>query len=126
MSTSYEALWHAPGDIGTTLDGARRAKGLTQTELAERVHMTQSTISLMESGKPTRYLSRLFELTRTLGIEIHVRWNDASLAPVSPDPWAFLTQLDEDGDPSPTVISTAAVSPSPTSPGKDTLDASRG
>lgn len=97
MTESYEARWRAPGDVGVTLDQARRSKGLTQAQLAERVRMTQSTISLMESGAPTRYLSRLFEIARTLGLDIRVRWDDAPLPPVNPDPWAFLTVLDGNG-----------------------------
>jgi len=38
--------------LGKLISAARRARGFTQTELAERANASRSTINRLESGKP--------------------------------------------------------------------------
>lgn len=46
-------------DIGLRLQGVRKAKGLSQRELAKRVDVTNSTISLIEQNKVSPSISSL-------------------------------------------------------------------
>lgn len=53
-------------DIASELIAARTRAGLTQAELAERMHTKQSTIARLESGRtmpPMRTLARYAEAT---------------------------------------------------------------
>ncbi len=54
--------------IGQTLRAARRARGMSQSDLAQRVGMRQSTISNAEAGRDLR-LGTLVELSRALDLE---------------------------------------------------------
>ncbi|NYF13903.1 HTH-type transcriptional regulator/antitoxin HipB [Pseudoclavibacter sp. JAI123] len=53
---------------------ARLEAGLSQAELAERLHLSQSAVSEIESGKTTIYLRRLFDLMHELDIELSASW----------------------------------------------------
>ena len=48
---------------------ARRKRGLTQAELAEAIHVDQSTVSAWEAGKKIPRSDRLARLARVLGID---------------------------------------------------------
>lgn len=56
--------------VGPRLRAARRARGWTLEELAERAEMSASTLSRLESGKRQASLELLLPLTRRLGIRI--------------------------------------------------------
>src|SRR5688572_19484745 len=48
-----------PMDIGSRLQSVRKSKGLSQRELAKRVGVTNSTISLIEQNKVSPSVSSL-------------------------------------------------------------------
>lgn len=57
-------------DIAASLKAARKAKGLTQRELGQRVGLPQSHISKIESGAVDLQLSSLAEIARALELEV--------------------------------------------------------
>jgi transcriptional regulator with XRE-family HTH domain len=56
--------------IGPRLRSARRARGWTLDDLADRAGMSPSTLSRLESGKRQASLELLMPLTRQLGIRL--------------------------------------------------------
>lgn len=54
------------------LQGFRKAAGLTQAEVAERLGVTQQTYARLEANPGTASLERLFRVMRVLGIEINL------------------------------------------------------
>jgi DNA-binding XRE family transcriptional regulator len=60
-----------PTEISHCLREARRAKGLTQSELAQRVGCQQSAVSMMESGRATALSQEtLHRIAAELGVSI--------------------------------------------------------
>ena len=57
-------------DTAASIRAARKAKGLTQHELGQRVGLPQSHISKIESGAVDLQLSSLVEITRALDLEL--------------------------------------------------------
>ena len=53
-------------DIGTNIRAARNVKGLTQDELAERIHTTRQTVSNYETGRSQPDLETLSLLAEAL------------------------------------------------------------
>ena len=70
------ARLRAPADFGLALQQARMAQGLSQTDLARELGITQSTVSAFETGKSTIHLRRLLELARATGITFTATWVD--------------------------------------------------
>ncbi|SHJ82398.1 Helix-turn-helix [Tessaracoccus bendigoensis DSM 12906] len=66
----------APADFGLAIQQARLARGLSQTELAADVDVSQSTISAIEGGQTTILVRRLLELAEATGIELTATWED--------------------------------------------------
>ena len=60
--------------LGEFASGLRRARGLTQTELADELGVTRQYISELERGVPTLYTDRLFSLLRLLGGSLRGRF----------------------------------------------------
>ncbi len=56
--------------VGPRLRAARRARGWTLEDLAERAGMSMSTLSRLESGKRQASLELLLPLTRQLGLRV--------------------------------------------------------
>ena len=56
--------------LGLILQQGRLRQGLTQKQLADELGIRQAYIWQMESGKPTKYADRLFELLRATGIKL--------------------------------------------------------
>jgi HTH-type transcriptional regulator/antitoxin HipB len=59
--------------LGALLRRARKAAGLTQGELGERVSMRQATISNLESPEGGATLDTLFAVLSALDLELVVR-----------------------------------------------------
>lgn len=72
----YHARIRSPHDFGLVLQQARDGLGVSQRELARRIGLSQRAISEMESGRPTLWARRLFELLDATGVEVTARWND--------------------------------------------------
>ena len=70
----------APGDIGLVIQQARLAQGLSQTALAESLGMSQRAVSEIESGTPTIYMQKIFDLLRATGVQLSAQWEDDDAA----------------------------------------------
>ena len=57
-------------DLGRALRAVRKAEGLSQRELSDRIGLTQAQISKFENGKADPRLSSLVEVARGLGVEV--------------------------------------------------------
>ena len=53
------------------LKAERYRKNLTQSELAECINVSESTISLLERGLQTPSIFLVFDIAKTFGIEIN-------------------------------------------------------
>jgi HTH-type transcriptional regulator/antitoxin HipB len=62
-----------PSQLGPLLKAGRRAEGLSQTELARRMGISQSRISHMELHPESVSLEQLLALFGLLGIELMVQ-----------------------------------------------------
>lgn len=59
-------------DIGNALRKARKARNLTQAELASRAGVWQRTISNIETSTSGAKLDTIFDLLAALDLEIHI------------------------------------------------------
>lgn len=71
---AYTARLRSPADVGLAVQQARLARGLSQTELAQELGVTQSAISEIETGSGTIYLRRLLSIARATGLELSATW----------------------------------------------------
>jgi transcriptional regulator with XRE-family HTH domain len=60
----------AAGFDGRRLRSARRAASLTQRELAQRLHTTDTVVALWETGRRVPLADRLPDLARVLGVPL--------------------------------------------------------
>lgn len=58
--------------VATRILAYRVEHGLTQTELAKRLDMTQSAVARLEAGDHEPSLATLRRLARVLGLEFHI------------------------------------------------------
>ncbi len=56
--------------LGRMLQVGRREAGLSQRELADQLGISQRYVWELESGKPTKYTERLFDVLRATGIQL--------------------------------------------------------
>lgn len=77
--TTLTAHVRSPHDFGLILQQARDGHGWSQRELAARLGTSQRAISEMESGRPTLWARRLFELLEANGVELTARWDDPGI-----------------------------------------------
>jgi HTH-type transcriptional regulator / antitoxin HipB len=59
--------------IGATLRRYRKLAGLTQAELATKMHARQGTVSRLESGIPTMQIHTLVEALTALNLELVIQ-----------------------------------------------------
>lgn len=59
--------------ISAVLRRARKRQGLSQVQLAERIHRRQATISSLEAGEPTTQLQTLLDVLAALDLELVIR-----------------------------------------------------
>ncbi len=64
-------------DIGRALRAARKAEGLSQRALSDRIGLTQAQISKFENGRADPRLSSLVEVARGVGVEVMLVPKDA-------------------------------------------------
>jgi HTH-type transcriptional regulator/antitoxin HipB len=57
---------------GAIIRRARRAAGLTQTDLAKRIGLRQATISRLEKGEDETKFSTVLDVLSALGLEITI------------------------------------------------------
>ncbi|MBS3800925.1 MAG: helix-turn-helix domain-containing protein [Thioalkalivibrio sp.] len=66
------ALARTPGQIGTIIQRARKKRGWTQTQLAERAGLRQATISVIEIGEKPAKLDSILAVLAALDLEFRV------------------------------------------------------
>ncbi len=59
-----------PGKMAKAIRARRAAKGWTQEELAKRLKVDQSYVTLLEQGKRTPSLATLRRLAKALGVPL--------------------------------------------------------
>lgn len=62
-----------PQQLGAAIKRARRAAGLSQSALAEKVGIWQETISKIESGQTNARVDTLCDILAALDLEIAIR-----------------------------------------------------
>lgn len=78
--TTFDAKLRSPADLGLAIQQARLARGLTQTELADELDISQRSVSELESGKPTIWARRVFDLMGATGVELTATWEGGDLS----------------------------------------------
>jgi HTH-type transcriptional regulator / antitoxin HipB len=69
-----------PKQLGNLIRTARKRKGWSQHELADRAGLRQENISIIENGYSSTKLHNLLAILAALGLELHV-------APRSTEDW---------------------------------------
>lgn len=69
--------------FGSVILGARKARGLRQSDLAELSGVTQADISRIERGQVAPTTQTLLKLTTALGVEIQFVLTEAGTAPAA-------------------------------------------
>ena len=62
-----------PAQMGEVFRGRRKARGLSQGELAAKLNISQSRLSTLESDPSGLTLDRLLALASVLGLEIVIQ-----------------------------------------------------
>ena len=57
--------------FASNLKAERYRKGITQTQLAEYVDVSESTISLLERGLQTPSIFLVYDISKILGVDIN-------------------------------------------------------
>lgn len=65
-------LVRSPRMAGDLVRKARRARGWSQTELANRMSVRQATVSKLEAGEPATRMEVFFDALTALGLELVV------------------------------------------------------
>ncbi|PTW61996.1 Xre family transcriptional regulator [Breoghania corrubedonensis] len=65
-------LARTPNQIGTIIQRARKKRGWTQAQLAERAGLRQETISLIENGGKDAKLTSLLSILAALDLEFKI------------------------------------------------------
>ena len=65
-------LARTPQQIGNLIRRARKKRGLSQTELADRSGLRQETISLIETGNPAARLETILAVLTALDLELQI------------------------------------------------------
>ena len=63
-------------ELGRKVRDLREAHGLSQRELAERMHTTQSVIARLEAGGSKPSISTLVRVAEALGVSVDVRFKE--------------------------------------------------
>lgn len=66
-------LARLPKDVGSAIRQARKAKKLTQKELAVKSGVWQETISKIENGTASANLETIFDLLAALDMEMQIQ-----------------------------------------------------
>lgn len=63
-------------DLGHAVSEIRRARGMTQNELAEQGGLTRVWLAQLETGRTTPVLDHLLRLLRRLGATVTITFGD--------------------------------------------------
>jgi HTH-type transcriptional regulator / antitoxin HipB len=67
---SGEYRIYSAESLGQAIRHYRRARGLTQAELANRAGLNRTYLSALEQGQETEQLKRLLRVLRLLGVRV--------------------------------------------------------
>ncbi|WP_213817149.1 helix-turn-helix domain-containing protein [Glaciihabitans sp. dw_435] len=81
----YTGTVHSAEQLGRMIQQGRLLQGLTQRELADHLGVTQKYVYEMESGKPTKFATRLFEMMRATGAEMTIELDDRHIRDADTD-----------------------------------------
>ena len=62
----------SPRDLGAYLGRVRRARGLTQAQVADELGITRQYLSELENGVDNLYITRLFEVLDELDVTMRL------------------------------------------------------
>lgn len=62
----------SPAELGAQIRARRKAKGLTQTQLAELCRVSLRFVSEVERGRASAGVGRVLHLCARLGLDVHV------------------------------------------------------
>jgi len=65
-------LARTPKQIGNLVRRARKARGLSQTQLGDKCGLRQETISLIETGNPAARLETILAVLAALDLEFRI------------------------------------------------------
>ncbi len=80
-------LIHSPKDLATYYRDQRKARGLSQTAVAEETVIRQDTVSKFETRPNNVRLDTLFRLISALDLELHLIPKDQSVEEGSDEGW---------------------------------------
>lgn len=63
-------------DVGALVRTARRARGMTQADLADRLHMSRDWVVRLEKGHPRLEAQRVLDALRVVGVGLDATVND--------------------------------------------------
>lgn len=69
---------HTPEQLGAILRDQRRARKMSQSQVATRLNISQSWFSELEQNPAELNLARLLVLAKTLGLELVLRAKEES------------------------------------------------
>lgn len=65
-------LARSPEQLGNAIRRARKARGMSQSELGDKSGLRQETISLIENGNPATKLETILVVFSVLNLELNV------------------------------------------------------
>jgi HTH-type transcriptional regulator / antitoxin HipB len=68
-----EQIARTPQQLGAVVRRVRKASGMTQAQLGEKISLRQATISKLEDGAPATQLRTLIAALAALDLELVVR-----------------------------------------------------
>lgn len=78
---------HTPEQLGAILRDQRRARKMSQSQVATRLNISQSWFSELEQNPAELNLARLLVLAKTLGLEVMLRSQDARPSSTPREDW---------------------------------------
>ncbi|MDZ4313843.1 MAG: helix-turn-helix transcriptional regulator [Azonexus sp.] len=78
---------HTPEQLGAILRDQRRARKMSQSQVATRLNISQSWFSDLEQNPAEINLARLLVLAKTLGLEVMLRSQDAGPSNTPSEDW---------------------------------------
>jgi len=81
MKSTMRQLITTPGQVGEILRARRKARHVPQQELADKLGISQSRLSTLESHPEGLTLDRLLILAKLLGLELVLQDKSAVPAP---------------------------------------------
>ncbi|WP_049748312.1 helix-turn-helix domain-containing protein [Mycolicibacterium goodii] len=68
------------GDVGALVRSARTARGMTQAELAQRLHISRDWVVRLEKGHPRLEAQRVLDALRVVGVGLEATVAEAQVS----------------------------------------------